>query len=568
MRIRPRELIYAVEERPPLTTLVVLGLQHVSIATVSLLIPLLVAKGAGVSAETLPSLISFSMIAIAVATLLQAYRFKGVGASYLIPGFCSSNYLSASVAAAQVGGLPLVYGMTLIAGFFEVALSRMLVRLRPYFPPEISGLAVAIIGFELGVIATRNILGVERPEGVTAAGLFVGFATFGLSFVLSIYGKGAVRLFCSLIGVTAGYVAAILLGLIPDRSAALLGAAGLIDLPEIGHIGFAFDPLFLIPFLLAAVSAALKTIGAVTTCQKINDSGWTRPEMGEIRSGVAADGLASILAALMGSTGQNSSTSNIGVSSATGATSRWIALPIAAWLLLMACSPKLAAVFVIMPEAVIGGSLMFAACFMLVNGLQIITSRMLDSRRTAVVGLSLILAVSRFAFPEFFKSLPHAVQPLVGSALSVGVFTAILLNLLFRIGVHKRERLTHRMGENPEAIYGFMERCGATWGARPQVIHRAVHSVIELFETVEQYSEKGALLMIDAIFDEFSLDIEVHYRGRAMEIPSVAPTPEEMLENLDLVLELGPLLITKLADRVRTGSDGADAHVVQLHFQH
>lgn len=567
--VRPHELIYSVDERPPFGALLMLGLQHVSILSVSLLIPLLVAKAAGVSAHTLPNLLSFSMIALAIATLLQAYGGKGGGAGYLIPGFCSSNYLSASVSAAQAGGLPLVYGMTLVAGLFETALSRMLIRLRPYFPPEISGLAVAIIGFELGVIAVRNILAIEHPDTRSGLGIAIGFGTFALSFLLSIYGTGKVRLFCALIGVAVGYAAALLAGLMPERSLVLLQQARLLDLPEVDHIGFAFDPFYLIPFLLAAVSAALKTIGAVTTCQKINDSAWSRPDMGEIQRGVAADGLSSVLAALMGTTGQNSSTSNIGVSSATGATSRWIALPIAAWLAVMACSPKLATVFVIMPEAVIGGSLMFAACFMLVNGLQIITSRMLDSRRTAVVGVSLILAVSRYAFPEFFRDLPHAAQPFVGSALSIGVFVAIVMNLGLRIGVHKRETITHRIGEDPIGnLYAFMEKYGATWGARPQVVHRATHSLIELFETVIEYSRRGEPVTVTATFDEFSLDLDVRYNGRAMKIPESIPTPEEMLDNIDLALELGPVLILKLADRVKTSSNGSEDHVVKLHFQH
>ena len=99
MRVRPHNLIYAVDDRPPPMILLVLGLQHVSLTAISLLLPLIVAKAAGMPAETLPSLVSFSMIAIAVATLLQAWRYPGFGAGYLIPGYCSSNYLSASVAA-------------------------------------------------------------------------------------------------------------------------------------------------------------------------------------------------------------------------------------------------------------------------------------------------------------------------------------------------------------------------------------------------------------------------------------------------------------------------------------
>jgi NCS2 family nucleobase:cation symporter-2 len=201
------------------------------------------------------------MIAIAITTLLHAYGSKHLGAGYLMPGYCASNYLSASIGAAQVGGMPLVYGMTLFAGVFELAVSRLLIRLRPYFPPEISGLAVTILGIELGVIAFRNIMGFHLEQGASPIGILIGFATCGLTFMLNIYGTRPVRLFCSLIGVAVGYLAAVAAGLMSEQSANLLSAAPVIDLPQITHIGFSFDPAMLVVFVLASLASMLKTMG-------------------------------------------------------------------------------------------------------------------------------------------------------------------------------------------------------------------------------------------------------------------------------------------------------------------
>jgi len=571
IRKRPADLVYGLDDTPPLTALVLLGLQHVSIACVSLLIPLMVAKAAGLPAEALPSLISFSMIAIAVTNFLQAYRFKGLGAGYLIPGYCTSNYLSASIAAAQVGGMPLVYGMTLVAGVFELAVSRLLIRLRPYFPPEISGLAVTILGIELGVIAFRNIMGFHHAQGASLTGILIGFATFGLTFILNIYGTGAVRLFCSLIGVAVGYLAAVAAGLMSEQSANLLSAAPVIDLPQITHIGFSFDPAMLVVFVLASLASMLKTTGSVTTCQKINDAAWVRPDMPEIQRGVAADGVSTMLAGFMGSTGQNPSTSNISISSATGATSRRIALPIIIWLLVMACSPKLASVFVVMPEPVIGGALLFAACFILVSGLQIVTSRMLDIRRTAVIGLALILAISRYAFADEFKAMPAAVQPFVTSALSIGVFTAIVLNLILRIGVQKRSELVFLLDNDASTkMADFMEKCGGTWGARAPVVQTAVHSLVELSDALRIFADAQSQVSLNARFDEFSIDLSLSYQGKPINFPGAAPTPQEMMDNPDRTTDLSLLLLTRLADTVRITSDKGHGHghTVHLHFQH
>ena len=569
IRKRPADLVYGLDDTPPPTALVLLGLQHVSIACVSLLIPLMVAKAAGLPAEALPSLISFSMIAIAVTTLLHAYRSKHLGAGYLMPGYCASNYLSASIAAAQVGGMPLVYGMTLFAGVFELAVSRLLIRLRPYFPPEISGLAVTILGIELGVIAFRNIMGFHHAQGASLTGILIGFATCGLTFMLNIYGTRPVRLLCSLIGVVVGYLAAIAAGLLSEHSLSVLRAAPAIDLPQIAHLGFSFDPALLVVFMSASLASTLKAMGNVTTCQKLNDAAWVRPDMPEIQRGVAADGMSTVLAGFMGSTGQTPSTSNISISSATGATSRRIALPIVIWLLVMACSPKLASVFVIMPEAVIGGILLFAACFILVSGLQIVASRMLDIRRTAVIGLALILAISRYAFADEFKAMPAAIQPFVTSALSIGVFTAIVLNLILRIGVHKRAQLVFLLDEDASTtMANFMEKCGGTWGARAPVVQTAVHSLVELSDALRIFADAQSQVSLNARFDEFSIDLSLSYQGKPINFPGAAPTPQEMMDNPDRTTDLSLLLLTRLADKVRITSDKGHDHTVHLHFQH
>lgn len=570
-RARPADLIYDVDQRPPWGELVVLGLQHIAAASVFLLLPLVVAQAAGVPETVLPSVISLSMIAMAVGVLVQAWQLKGLGSGYLIPSVPTSNYLSASLQAAQMGGMPLVYGMTVLAGLFEGALSRFLARLRPYFPSEVSGLAVVIVGFELGVIGFRKIMGLDEmvfSSGEVGFATAVGFGTFALSFALSIYGKGWVRLFSSLMGLVAGYVTAVLMGLMPEKGAALLRDAALFDLPSFSHVSFSFDPALVIPFALAAVSAMLKTVAGVTTTQKLNDSAWTRPDMRQIQGGVAADGVATLTSGLLGGIGQNSSTSNIGVSAATGAISRWIAVPIAAWLLILACSPKFAAVFVAMPDVVIGGSFLFVSCFILVNGLQIIASRMLDTRRTAVVGLSIILAESRFVFPDFFTALPESVQPFVGSSLALGITAAILLNLVFRIGVRKREELAYRPGvDTSETLHQFFERCGQRWGARGMIVQRATQATVELVEAVQPLHGGTEPILVELAFDEYNLNVDVSYAGPPLSLKAQPPTPEEMLENPDLALSLGGMFVARLADRAEAVGTW-ESSMVKLQFEH
>jgi hypothetical protein len=110
-RVKPANLIYSVDEVPPLPLTIVMGLQHVFVMSVGWIFVVVVATSIGsrVEAETM---IRMSMIASGLATILQAQTRGPIGSGYLCPFSCGPAYVSASILAGQVGGLPLLWGMT------------------------------------------------------------------------------------------------------------------------------------------------------------------------------------------------------------------------------------------------------------------------------------------------------------------------------------------------------------------------------------------------------------------------------------------------------------------------
>ena len=86
------------------------------------------------------------MFAGGIGVIIQALRKGPVGSGFLCPTVCGPSFLAASMLCAKVGGLPLVFGMTMIAGSLEAVFSRVLDRIRVLFPPEITGVIVAMVG--------------------------------------------------------------------------------------------------------------------------------------------------------------------------------------------------------------------------------------------------------------------------------------------------------------------------------------------------------------------------------------------------------------------------------------
>jgi NCS2 family nucleobase:cation symporter-2 len=306
----------------------------------------------------------------------------------------------------------------------------------------------------------------------------------------------------------------------------------------------------------------------LTLCQKINDADWKRTDMQSVRGGIYAGAIGTGLSGLLGGIGQSTFSSNVGLSLATGATSRSIAVACGILMILLAFLPKLAAFFAVMPDPVMGAILVYVACYMILAGIQVITSRMLDARRTFVVGIALIFGLSVDMVPGLYRDVPDAIQPLFSSSLSISTVLVVLLNLLFRIGITKRRSLELTPGvDGSQKIFEFMETQGSIWGARREVIMRATAALNEFVESAATLGFVRGSAVADVSFDEFNLDLDIRYAGTLMEFPSRRPTAEALLADDSGVAGLSGFLIRQYADRVKAEHENGRCRIL-MHFDH
>lgn len=566
---KPPGILWGVEDTPPLGVNVLSGLQHVGLMSVYLVYPVLVAKAAGLSSEAAAALVSMTLIVLAVATILQAIPFGPVGSGYLCQPIPSIVYFVPSLVAAHHGGLAAVFGMTVLAGLLQIVLARALRRLRAVFPPEIAGLVVLLVGVATGVVGLRTALAGPGPGGAPA-GVDVGIAlvTLGVMVALNVWGRGPLRLFCVLIGMAAGYAASWALGRLDAAASAHPGTGGLFALPSLAHPGWSFDTALLLPFVVAAIAATLKVVGNVTTAQRANDADWLRADMRTITRGVVADGLGSVAAGALGGHGLNSSTGAVGLASATGVTSRRVAWSVAGILLVLAFVPGLGLLFSLIPPSVAGAALVFSSTFIVINGLEIVTSRLLDARKTLVIGLALVFGLAVEIFPGLLAMLPQAARVALGTSLVVGTLVGLALTLLFRVGLRRSATMTvDPRAADPRALGRFMDVQGAQWGARRDVIERAKFNLEQSIETIVASGVATGPLAVEASFDEFNVDVRVSYEGAPLELPDRRPSNEEIIASEEGERRLAGYMLRRLADRVSaTGRNGRS--VILFHFDH
>jgi len=565
---KPATLTYGLEELPPAMVTWISAVQHVGVAAIFMVYPLIVARQAGLTREQTTNILQLGFVVLAIATVLQALPRGPIGSRLLAPSIFTGVYLAPSLLAVKAGGMPLVWGMTIFAGLVETALSRAWSRLRAFIPPESAGLVVFLVGTIIGLAAMRVLLEDNSAGVLTARDGIVTGCTLAVMAALNIWNNGRLKLFCVLIGMVTGYFAAGAVGLLSlkDLSATLNGP--LFAVPVVSRITWAFDWSLAMPFAVTGLAAAMNSTAVVTTYQRLTDAEWARPDMASIKRGVLGDGIATMISGLLGTYGTTISSANVGLVVATGTASRVIAFAVAGLLVVAALQPTLIGVLTIMPRPVMAAAMLFTAVFIMISGVQIISTRVLDGRRTLVIGMGMLAFFVASIYPAAFTRAPQWAQPLVSSPLVFATLVALSLNLLFRIGIRRTVEATIDPGAaDLEAIASFIERNAGIWGARRDVVNRIQFAVQQTIEAIIAFCAARGPIKLHISYDEFVIDAVLAYDGAPLEFPTQPPTSEEIVETEQGARRLAGFLIRRFADRMRATRRN-DQTVVYLHFDH
>jgi xanthine/uracil permease len=508
-------ILYGLDARPPPRVLLPAAFQHIGLGAVTLVFPLLVAEAAGADAQTTASYLSLAMIALGIGTLLQCFGRYGIGSGFLLPSVYTAIFLPPAIAAAQEGGLGAVAGLTMVAGLTSIALSRVIQRVRVFLPAEVVGLVVTVLGIILGLLSLRLVLGVDDIGAGGTRNVPAGIVALLVTFGVAVWGGARLRTVAVLIGLGAGCAVHVLLlvaGLVPEDRVTPIRVTMMswpLDTPSL--------PLVFLPgFVIGAVAAAVRVMGDVVASQRANDAGWKRTDFRTVQSGMLADGLANVIAGAMGVIGMNSYSASVGLAAATGITARRVAAAAGIGWIVLGLTPGAASVVMAVPRGVLGAVLLYAASYILMSGMTIITQRLLDTRRTLTIGVSLLIALSYSEIPGMYAALPDYLLMTIGSGLVLGMGAALTLNAIFRIGASHLAEWSWNPADGAKALVDFITEAGRGCGARTEVVGRAAHLLEEFADAAALVVAPGASVLVRARFDELHLDIDLAWQGDAM----------------------------------------------------
>lgn len=418
------KMLLDVNEKPPILKWILLSLQHVfAMFGATILVPILVNTASGSEVLSIP----VALISSGIGTLIYIICTRGKSPVYLgssfafispmIVGFAKSGKSSVFTAIMAVG---LVY--VLVALIIKLIGKKWINKL---LPPIVVGPMIMIIGLSLAPTAVEEIgLNMETVPWKNIVVAIVAFLTTG---VLAVRGKGFLKVIPFLMGMIAGYIASMILGMV-DYSGIV--SAKIISKPDFYlpfiHYKLNFGALLtIVPITLVTIAEHIgdhKVLSEIIDKDLIEDPGLDNTLMG--------DGIATFAAGLIGGPANTTYGENTSVVGMTKVASVWVIGLAAVIAIIFGFLGQLTAIISSIPTPVLGGVSILLYGFISVNGLKILIQNKVDfgnTKNVIVASSMLVLGLGGAAISVVTKNIN-----LLISGMSLAALVGILLNLLIK----------------------------------------------------------------------------------------------------------------------------------------
>lgn len=441
-----KDLIYGLNDRPPLRETLFAALQHLLAIFVAIITPpLIIASALRFDIQTTGFLVSMSLFVSGIATFIQSHRVGPIGTGLLCIQGTSFSFISPIISAGMLGmvngkmdvalGLSYVFGGCLVASVVEMIVSRILPYTRKVITPLVAGIVVTLIGLCL-IKAGINSCG--GGQAAIDDGTFGSIRNLGLAVLVLVtiifFNRSAnrfLRMGSIVLGLLVGCVAAYCLGMIHFSD---IHATGSLNIPVPLKYGLRFDVGTIVGLGLIYLVTAVEAFGDITANSLISGEPVEGPVfMRRAQGGILADGFNSMLAAVFNSFTNSIFAQNNGMIQLTGVASRYVGYFIAGALFLLGLFPVVGEFFSLIPDCVLGGATLLMFGTVAAAGVRIIASTKMDRKAVLVLAISFAMGMSVELVPDILSQMPSVIKSIFSSGITTGGVTAMIANACIRV---------------------------------------------------------------------------------------------------------------------------------------
>ncbi|HJU99243.1 MAG TPA: nucleobase:cation symporter-2 family protein [Burkholderiaceae bacterium] len=420
-------LLFQVEDRPPVLTTFLLAAQHMLAALGGIIaVPLVVGAALKLPADQIITLVNAALLGSGIVTLIQCKGVGPIGIRLPCVMGTSFAFVGAAISVGLEHGVPGILGSSLAGSLVMIVGSCFMPQIRKLFPHAVTGVVVTMIGLSLVPVAVDWAAGGFAPGAVYGAPLNLGIAAFVLVTVIMLvqFGKGIVSAAAVVIGMFVGYLLCVSLGLIDFTKVA---NAQVFALPQPLHYGMTFPVAGIVAMAVAFLVTMVETTG---TFMALGAATNTKMRGKTLARGILCDGVGSAFAALLSSPPVSTFAQNVGVVSLTGVASRHVVALTGVMLFLAGLFPVLGAIVVTIPQPVLGGAGLMMFAMIISAGVQLLSKVENTKRNGIIMAVAIGCGLAVTVRPELLSKLPAFVKEVFGSGITVGALVAVALNLV------------------------------------------------------------------------------------------------------------------------------------------
>ncbi|TCD19088.1 uracil-xanthine permease [Pseudomonas sp. IC_126] len=419
-----------VDERLPLRTLIIFGLQHVLVmAAAPITAAFLIGHTLGLSDDVTISLMSAIFLACGLGTILQSTGVAGFGARLPFVQVPGGAPLVIFLGIAQATDLQTAAGAVIMTGLFYFLALPFFTRALRFFPPIVIGTMLLLVAVNLIRIFGGLITGRPgSPDFANMTSIALALATIGFTVLFARVFKGMWQRIAVMLGLLAGAAVAVATGSMTVENV-MTGA--MFAFPEPFPFGMPkFDLFASLPLIIFSVVSMTEATGqTMATAEIVGRHGDHRSI---VPKNIRADALGSVFGGCFGTSLIITSGENIGIIRATGARSRYVTVVAGCMLTVMALFVPLARLAYAVPNAVVAGTAVIVFAIIGVMGINIL--RKVDFNTNGnlfTLASALAMGLIPIVVPGFYSAFPSHFQVVLGNGLAMGTLTAVLVNILF-----------------------------------------------------------------------------------------------------------------------------------------
>ncbi len=435
-----KDFLFGTETHPAWWKLGIVGIQYLIVFIPLIIYPILTLVGASTSPSLIINTISASLLSAAVTTFLIG-RWRGFGGGYFLPITSATPLFAAALLAKQTGDLGLIFGMSLVSGIIVILMSLAIRYLKFIFNITLAGFITMLLGIWVAVLGVDALffpsdltpLLFHAPQHLNDAintnQTIIGLIALAAMLVVRLSSPKKHRLYCLLYGSVIGWLIALIFGQIDSDKLSLLQSAPWLYYPHpFSFVGYHFSTHLLLPYILGGFLISLQVFSMFALIDLETQADTNALNLSRCSKGNFTTGIALLVSSLLGSP-QAPNPAAFGAQYATGIYSRRVAYVVSLFALLLSFSPKISALFLTIPAAVRGVSILFLGSGMFMAGLEVVTLNKLNSYQAMIFYLALLIGASFSIIPEFYTTTTVWIKGVTDPTFLIAVVTFIILNL-------------------------------------------------------------------------------------------------------------------------------------------